>query len=127
MHTDRLGRAFEAEMAAGGAALAAGELERAFVHYQRAHVLGQRHTLWHLRSHCGLLRVGFARRDPRECLGQAPRLLAALLCSGLWVPAGNPGHARISAFQQVPVAADLRRVLGTAPPSTLVERLRHWG
>jgi hypothetical protein len=127
MPINSLARAFSSEMEAGRLALALGDHDRAFGHYQRAHILGQRRTVWHLRSHWGLLRVGLVRHDLREILGQCPRLLAALLFSRLWVPVGNPGHARISAFRPVPLAPDLQRLLAAEPPASLARRLRRWG
>ncbi len=42
-----------------------------------------------------------------------PRILAALLFSRIWVPIGNTGRARVSAFQPMPVAEDLRSLLAT--------------
>ena len=36
---------------------------------------------------------------------------AALLFSRLWVPVGNSGRARISAFAHQPLSAELQRLL----------------
>jgi hypothetical protein len=43
--------------------------------------------------------------------GQLPRIIAALLFSRLWVPVGNTGRARISAFTRQPLSAELQRLL----------------
>jgi hypothetical protein len=49
-------------------------------------------------------------RDYREMLGQAPRIIAAVLFSKIWVPLGNTGRARISAFAPMPVSPGLQRL-----------------
>jgi hypothetical protein len=101
--------AFEREYAAGRAALAARALDVAFRHFERAHVIGQRRTLAHVRAHLAMLRVGWARRDWREIVGQLLRVAAAATKSRIWVPRGNTGGADVSAFTPMPVAADLQR------------------
>ena len=99
--------AFGAEMRAASAARAAGALDDAFAHYERAHIVAQRHPWRHARAHVGMLAVGFARRDAREILGQLLRIPAALTKSRLWVPRGNTGGANVSAFAPMPIPADL--------------------
>ena len=99
--------AFDAEMRAARDARAGGALEAAFAHYERAHIVAQRHPWRHAKAHLGMLAVGFARRDAREILGQLFRIPAALTKSRLWVPRGNTGGANVSAFAPMPVPADL--------------------
>jgi hypothetical protein len=103
--------AFEREYAAGRAAFAVRELDAAFRHFERAHVIGQRRTLAHVRAHLAMLRVGWARRDWREIVGQLLRIPAAATKSRLWVPTGNTGGADVSALAPMPVAEDLREYL----------------
>ncbi len=93
------------------AALARGEPGAALVWLERAHILGQRLALPHARSHWLMLRAGWQLGDWREVAGQVPRILAALLFSRLWVPLGNTGRARVSAFRPMPIDEDLRRLL----------------
>lgn len=100
-------------MSLAAQARAAGDHARAFAHLERAHVLGQRSTWRHLRAHAAMFGVGIARRDAREVLGQATRLLAAALFSRIWVPAGNTGGANVSALRPMPVPDDLRALLDT--------------
>ena len=102
-----LAAAFEHEMTSAAQARAAGDLARAFAHYERAHILAQRHPWRHAKSHVGMLAVGFARRDAREVVGQLFRIPAALTKSRMWVPRGNTGGANVSAFAPMPVPADL--------------------
>jgi hypothetical protein len=107
-----LKEAFAFKLSAARGALARGELDAAFRHLERAHVLGQRHTGAHVLVHRGMLRVGWLRRDAREVSGQLLRIAAALIFSRIWVPVGNTGGANVSAFQAMPVPDDLRRWLG---------------
>jgi len=103
--------AYEQEMSLGHDSLARGRLDEAFAHFERAHILGQRRTLLHTRSHLAMLRVGWLRRDWREITGQLGRIVAATLLSRLWVPTGNTGGANVSAFKRMPVPEDLRHIL----------------
>lgn len=103
--------AFEHEWALAAAARAQGNLDLAFRHLERAHVLGQRSTRLHVRSHVGMLAVGWRRRDRREVFGQLTRIVAAALFSRLWVPVGNTGGANVSAVKPMPVPPDLQALL----------------
>lgn len=96
----------EAEMALGR-----GEPSVALVWLERAHILGQRLSLPHARAHWLMLRAGWQLGDWREVVGQLPRILAALLFSRIWVPLGNSGRARVSAFRPMPISEELRRLL----------------
>ena len=109
--TPRARAAFAAEMDAARAGYRARDLDAAFRHLERAHILGQRDTLRHTWSHCWMLRVGWARRDGREIRGQLLRIVAALAVSRLWVPLGNTGGANVHPFQPMPVPPDLRPYL----------------
>ena len=101
--------AYATEIASARVAFARDEHARSFFHLERAHVLGQRSTFKHVYAHWLMLCVGLSQRDFREVLGQIPRMFAALLSSHVWVPLGNTGRSRVSAFTPMPVPADLRR------------------
>lgn len=107
----RLSGAIAEEMRAGHACRAAGDLQAAFRHFERAHVLGQCHTMAHVRAHLAMLGIGWTRRDLREVVGQIPRIFAALAFSRIWVPIGNTGGADVSAFQPMAIPADLAELL----------------
>ena len=93
----------------------ASEAQTAFAALERAHILSQRLPLLHAYSHWRMLRLGWQLRDWREVAGQLPRIGAALLFSRLWVPLGNSGRARISAFARQPISAELQRLLDGEP------------
>ncbi len=89
------------------------DLDAAFVHLERAHILSQRRTWLHVRSHVGMLAVGWQRRDGREVLGQLTRIIAAALFSRIWVPDGNTGGANVSALLKMSLPNDLAAILQT--------------
>jgi hypothetical protein len=103
--------AFEQEWSLAGAARDAGHFDAAFHHLERAHILGQRSTGLHVRSHVGMLGIAWQRRNARELTGQLTRILAAALFSRLWVPVGNTGGANVSAMRPMAVPPDLRAIL----------------
>ncbi|MGH8049110.1 MAG: DUF3703 domain-containing protein [Arenimonas sp.] len=107
----RIQVAFDYEMQLAINAQKENELSLAFHHYERAHILSQKYTIPHIKSHLGMLRVGFLRRDASEIFGQCIRILAALVFSKLWVPIGNTGGANVSALKPMPIPDDLKSLL----------------
>lgn len=83
----------------------------AYCWLERAHILTQRMPLAHAKSHWLMLKLGVLTKDWREVMGQLPRIVAALLFSRIWVPVGNTGRARISAFSVMPLSTDLEELL----------------
>ena len=104
-------KAYGAELSSARLAVRARQFDLCFVHLERAHVLAQRMTLRHTYVHGLMLVAGMRRGDWREVLGQVPRMIASLLFSRLWVPRGNTGRARVSAFEPMPVPEDLRHLV----------------
>ena len=110
-----LRQALNTELAQARTAQSAGDFARAFTHLERAHVLSQRHAFAHAGVHLRMLGWGLAARQPGEVLGQLPRILAALLFSRIWVPAGNTGGSNVSALKPMPIPADLAPLLALDP------------
>lgn len=110
MHAE-LRRAYDAEMTAAANQYGAGNLQPAFFHLERAHILGQSFPLAHAKAHWWMLRVGWHRKDVVEILGQIPRIVGALFFSRVWVPLGNTGRARVPPFQSMSIPEDLQRLL----------------
>ena len=111
-HVQALNQAFDARLARGYAHLARRELDAAMTDFEAAHILGQSHTLRHLRSHLALLSWGWKAQDNREIAGQLGRLVGAALFTWIWVPRGNPGSTRVRAFAPQPIPEDLAPLLG---------------
>jgi hypothetical protein len=107
----RLNQAIETEYALARQAEVGGRAAEAFHHLERAHILSQRHTFAHVRSHLRMWGWAWRQRQPREIFGQTTRILAAALFSRIWVPEGNTGGANVSAIQPMPIPADLRDLL----------------
>ncbi len=103
--------AFAQEWTRAQQARLAGDLSLAFQHLERAHILSQRLTWLHVRTHLAMWHIGWLRRDARELFGQSTRTVAALLFSRIWVPIGNTGGANVSPLRPMPVPEDLRAIL----------------
>ena len=106
-----LRQAYDAEMTAAANQYNTGNLQLAFSHLERAHILGQSFPIEHARAHWWMLKVGWRRRDVVEITGQIPRIVGSLLFSRVWVPKGNTGGARVSGFTSMPIPEDLQVLL----------------
>ena len=92
-----------------------GDLDGAFHHLERAHVLGQRDTHWHVKVHAEMLRVGAKRGDSREVAGQVLRIVGAATKTPLGVyPSGNTGGANVSPIRPMPIPIDLQALIDDA-------------
>lgn len=100
--------AFENEMLLAQQHYAGSNFTACFHRLERAHILGQRHYLPHLRSHYWMFKAGLGSRDLREVLGQIPRMIASFGSLLGIVPVGNTGRARVPALRPMPVPADLQ-------------------
>jgi hypothetical protein len=108
--------AWSDERAAARAARARGDVAAEWHHLERAHILSQPMAGPHVRTHLAMLGHGIRRRDRREVLGQAIRLVVA--APGSWTeryPVGNTGGADVSALQPMPIPEDLRALLEPSP------------
>lgn len=107
--------AFQAPLAQGYMALNAGDAAAAYTAFERAHVLGQPRTRTHVRSHLAFLHWAIRQRDAREIVGQVLRIAAAALFTWLWMPRGNTGGARVSAFRPMPVPTEISNLMKGNP------------
>lgn len=107
--------AYGRELQVGLRAVDQQDVDRAFHHLARAHILSQRSTLRHVHVHWLMLKLGWTIGDWREVSGQMTRIVAAALFSRIWVPAGNTGRANVSAMRPMPVPDDLRVLLDQQP------------
>ena len=110
MHTE-LRQAYDREMHAATGYYDDDNLEQAFTHLERAHILGQSFTLPHARAHWWMLKVGWKRRDITEITGQIIRIFGALSFSRVWVPVGNTGGAHAPPFQSMPIPEEFQALL----------------
>lgn len=89
-----------------------GNYGAAFSKLDTAHILGQQFLLPHIIVLIWMLRVGIARSDKREVVGQTTRLVATVPAFIFgWVPLGNTGGANVSAFKPMPVPQALEDLI----------------
>ena len=67
-----LKEAFGAELQAARSAFRRGQLDGAFRHLERAHILGQRHTHPHVTVHWWMLLIGMRAAMRATCWGREP-------------------------------------------------------
>ncbi|MDF2463144.1 MAG: hypothetical protein K0Q43_1379 [Ramlibacter sp.] len=111
----RIKPSVEAELAAASLQEARGNFYTAFLHLERAHVLGQATTSEHVRVHWRMFRFAMRNQLYGEAAGQLWRWVAAAIftAAGI-VPEGNTGGADVNGFRRMPVPKDLRQVLEAA-------------
>ncbi len=106
-----LRHAYDREMHAAAEHYSSNNLDKAFYHLERAHILGQSFAFAHANAHWWMLKVGWKRRDPIEISGQVARIIGALLFSRIWVPLGNTGGAYVHPFRSMPIPEEFRALL----------------
>lgn len=109
--------AFEREIALGSELIAAGDLERAFRHLERAHVIGQTLVSAHAKAHWLMLTLEIRRRRVAAAVGQVARLVLGVIGSAIGVvPTGNTGGSDISMFKRMPIPPELQEIIDDSSP-----------
>ncbi len=107
----------DAEIEAASELIESGNLESAFYHLERAHVLGQAITVEHTRVHWLMLKIGWRKRDVREIFGQLLRIVGASTKTPFGIyPTGNTGGANVWFFKPMPIPDDLQKIINKAQP-----------
>jgi hypothetical protein len=111
-------KALAHELAAAREMMREGRDAEAFVHLERAHVLGQRWIVPHTESHWLMLRIALRRREPAAAVGQCVRMVLGALGSAVGrVPTGNTGGTNISMFRRMPIDPELLRIMEDRAPT----------
>ena len=98
----------EAEMANATHARLVGDAQQEFSHLERAHVIGQESTYWHVKVHVLMLLWASRNCSIKEAVGQVFRTVGAATKTAFGLaPQGNTGGANVSPFRKVPIALDL--------------------
>ena len=106
---DRIKPHWDLEVASAARAESDGDPHLAFRHLERAHILGQKSTWLHTRTHILMMRWGLRQPSSREVAGQLFRVVGAATKTAFGlVPAGNTGGANVSPFRTLPIPADLQ-------------------
>lgn len=105
----------KAELGNAQRAKSGGHARLEFFHLERAHVIGQESTYWHVKVHVLMLAWSIRQRSAREALGQVFRIVGAAIKTvfGL-VPSGNTGGANVSPFKAMPVEPELADLIQKA-------------
>jgi hypothetical protein len=106
-----LAEAIDAEFREATRKSRADDALHAFTHLERAHVLGQKHTIVHVRAHWAMLHYARQYGGAKDVVGQIGRLVGATLFTWLWVPDGNTGGTNIGAFEKLPIPQELRDLI----------------
>ncbi len=108
----RLREVFGLELVRHDASAAIEDTGAAWWALERAHILSQPDLPLHLRVHWTMLRYAVRIGDLREVAGQTLRLALAPIGSLTGrIPVGNTGRSNVSAFQPMPIPADLRAAI----------------
>lgn len=113
--TQRVAFYVEAELSNAREARSAGNPQQEFIHLERAHVLGQESTYWHVNVHVLMLAWAVRNGSGREALGQLFRIIGAATKTAFGlVPQGNTGGANVSPFKKMPIEQDLATLIQKA-------------
>lgn len=105
----------EAELMNAKRAKSVGDIRQEFVHLERAHVIGQESTYWHVKVHVLMLAWAIRNHSVRETLGQVVRIIGAVTKTAFGlVPQGNTGGTNVSPFRKMPIAPDLATLIQKA-------------
>ena len=87
------------------------QLQPAWRHLERAHILGQRYPLAHSFVHWKMLQFAFKIKSAKEVFGQIPRLVFGGVKSFVGkVPVGNPGGADVPPLKPFPIKDNISAI-----------------
>ncbi len=90
-------------------------LQAAWSHLERAHIIGQKYPFAHSYVHWKMLQFGVRIKSGKEILGQIPRLIFGGVKSFVGtVPVGNPGGANVSPVKPFPIDEELQGIFEKA-------------
>ena len=88
-----------------------GQLQLAWNHLERAHILGQAFPVPHTAVHWQMLKFGWKIKSWNEVVGQIPRLLVGGVKSFVGkIPVGNTGGANVPPLLPMEIPADLNEI-----------------
>jgi hypothetical protein len=89
-----------------------GDIEKAKTHLGRAHLLSQKHALYHVYIHFLMLFFAVRNFDLNEILGQTFRIIVTVPGHSLGkVPKGNIGWASVGLTEEMDIPEDLKLLL----------------
>lgn len=113
--TPTLRKFFDTEMSKAMQLIENNSLEEAFYHLERAHILGQKYVIPHIKTHFWMLKVGLMKKSPSEIFGQIIRIIFGALGSFIGiVPVGNTGGANVNMFSPMQIPKDLESIINAS-------------
>jgi hypothetical protein len=112
---DSLQPYYEKELRAYHASLQENNLQQAWQHLERAHVICQAYPFQHSYVHWKMLQFGIKIKSPKEVIGQVPRLLLGGVKSFVGkIPVGNTGGADIPPLKALPIDPEIMEIFEKA-------------
>lgn len=113
--SQKIASCVNSELAKAKHAKSVGDARLEFTHLERAHVLGQESTYWHVKVHFMMLAWALRNTSMREIIGQVVRIIGAIVVTPLGlVPIGNTGGSDISPFKKMPIDPKLELLIKKA-------------
>lgn len=92
--------------------IAKANLQSAWRHLERAHIIGQPWFVQHTQIHWLMLMYGIKIKNKKEILGQLPRLLLGGVKSFVGkIPTGNTGGANVPPLRVMEIPEDLKEIM----------------
>ena len=89
-------------------------LQMAWHHIERAHIIGQKYPYEHTFIHWKMLQFGIKIKSTKEVLGQIPRLLVGGVKSFVGhIPVGNTGGANVPPLKPMEIPKDIQKILNS--------------
>ena len=89
-------------------------LQNAWHHLERAHIIGQKYPYEHSLVHWKMLQFGIKIKSTKEVLGQIPRLLVGGVKSFVGhIPVGNTGGANVPPLKPMEIPKDLQIIINS--------------
>lgn len=90
-------------------------LQKAWQHLEKAHVIGQAYPFEHSYVHWKMLLFGIKIKSGKEILGQIPRLIFGGVKSFVGViPVGNTGGANVPPLRPLPISLEIQNIFKKA-------------
>lgn len=106
---------FEEELRNYTQSLNEGNLQTAWNHLERAHIIGQQYPFAHNLIHWKMLLFGIRIKSVKEVVGQIPRLIFGGVKSFVGkVPVGNPGGSNVPPLKPYPIPKDIQKIFSKA-------------
>lgn len=105
-------RFFETELQSAKNYLESDDFPMCWLHYERAHVIGQRYPYEHSLVHWKMLKFGIRIKSAKEIVGQIPRLVFGGVKSFVGtIPVGNTGGANVPPFKPMAIPKELLQII----------------